>query len=185
MAKRVLVPIATGFEEIEALTVVDILRRAGAEVVLAGITEQRPIDGRSNISVVPDMSFDEALKTGPFDIIVLPGGLPNAYILRDDERVIRALKDQASRGGHVAAICASPVGLDRAGLLEGIRITSHPTVREELPDDNYCEERVVTVSRVMTSRAAGTAMEFAFAIVMELFGPEKVEEVNAGVLAAL
>ncbi len=185
MAKRVLVPIATGFEEIEALTVVDILRRAEAEVVLAGLAEQWPIVGRSNISVIPDMTFDKALTTGPFDTIVLPGGLPNAFILRDDERVIGALKEHASRGGHVAAICASPVGLDRAGLLEGKRLTSHPTIRGELPADRYCEERVVVDDRIMTSRAAGTAMEFAFAIVMELFGPEKVDEVNAGVLAAL
>ncbi|MCP4679800.1 MAG: DJ-1/PfpI family protein [Deltaproteobacteria bacterium] len=185
MTKRVLVPIATGFEEIEALTVVDILRRAEAEVVLAGLTEEWPIVGRSNVSVIPDMTLDKAFATGPFDTIVLPGGLPNAYILRDDERVIGALKEQAARGGNVAAICASPVGLDRAGLLEGKRLTSHPSIREELSADGYCEERVVVADRVITSRAAGTAMEFAFAIVMELFGLEKVEEVNAGVLAAL
>ncbi|MCP4603904.1 MAG: DJ-1/PfpI family protein [Proteobacteria bacterium] len=185
MSKRVLVLISQGFEEIEALTVVDILRRADAEVVLANVGDESPVEGRSSISVVPDTTLDMALATKPFDMIVLPGGLPNAYILRDDERVIGAIKKQAARGGRVAAICASPVGLDRAGVLEGRDFTSHPVVREELPKVGYCEDRVVVADTVMTSRAPGTAMEFAFAIVMELFGPKKVEEVNAGVLAAL
>ncbi len=185
MTKRVLVPISTGFEEIEALTVVDILRRAEADVVLAGLGEESPIVGRSNISVIPDMSLDTALESGPFDIIVLPGGIPNAFTLRDDTRVINALKEQLARGGRVAAICASPVSLAEAGVLEGQEHTSHPTVREQLPGAGYCEERVVVSGRVMTSRAAGTAMEFAFAIVQELFGPGKLQEVNAGVLAEL
>lgn len=185
MKKRVLVPIATGFEEIEALTVVDILRRAEAEVVLAGVSGESPVVGRSNISVIPDTTLEAALGAGGFDIVVLPGGLPNAHILRDDHRIIAAVKEQMNSGRLVGAICAAPLALDRAGALNGRRKTSHPSVSAELPADGYCEDRVVVADRVLTSRAAGTAMEFAFAIVRELFGDEKAEEINRSVLASL
>ena len=185
MGKRVLVTIGTGFEEIEALTVVDILRRAEMEVVLAGVEEDTPVVGRSNISIVPDTGLSQALESGPFDMIVLPGGLPNAHILRDDSRVTGAVKEQVARGGYVAAICAAPLALDKAGVLEGRRCTSHPAICEDLGGRDYSDDPVVVADRVITSRAAGTAMAFAFAILRELTGPEKVEEVNAGVLAPL
>jgi 4-methyl-5(b-hydroxyethyl)-thiazole monophosphate biosynthesis len=184
MTKRVLVPIAEGFEEIEALTIVDILRRAGAEVVLAGLGEP-PVVGRSNVSVIPDASLDEALAGAPYDLIVLPGGLPNSHILRDDERISRALAEQKQAGLYVGAICAAPLALDKAGVLDGCPLTGHPTIKGDLPAEGFREDRVVVAGKVLTSRAAGTAMEFAFAIVEELYGPEKVEEVNAGVLARL
>lgn len=185
MTKRVLVPIATGFEEIEALTVVDILRRAQVEVVLAGVEETAPVKGRSDISVMPDMSLDEALSKESYDMIVLPGGLPNSHILRDDKRITAAVKEQVSWGGYVGAICAAPLVLKEAGVLEGRRVTSHPLIMEELAQDDYSEERVVTAGRVLTSRGPGTAMEFAFAIVRELLGQEAADEVNKGVLAIL
>lgn len=185
MTKRILVPIATGFEEIEALTVVDILRRAGAEVVLAGLASKEVVVGRSNIAVIPDSSLDEALKRGPYDMLVLPGGLPNAHLLRDDERIIRAIRSNLESNGLVGAICAAPLALRRAGVLEDRSFTSHPTVRGELSASGYSDDRVVNERRVLTSRAAGTAMEFAFEIVKELFGEAKVEEVNTGVLARL
>jgi DJ-1 family protein len=185
MAKKVLVPISEGFEEIEAFTVVDILRRAEAEVVVAGVGGQSPVIGRSNVSVCPDMPLAEALKKGPYHMIFLPGGLPNAHILRDDSLVIEALKEQSSRGGYVGAICAAPLALDRAGLLEGKPHTSHPGVRDQLKGSGYCEDRVVVSGNVLTSRGPGTAMEFAFTIVGELFGEEKVRQVNEGVLSIL
>ncbi len=185
MVKKVLVLIASGFEEVETLSVVDILRRAEAEVVLAGVGGESPIVGRSNVSLIPDTTFEEAMKKGPYDIIVLPGGLPNAYILRDDPKVLEAIKEQSDRDGYLAAICAAPVALARAGVLEGRCLTSHPTICDQLQKEGYLDSRVVVDGRVITSRSPGTALEFAFAIVRELYGDKTVEKVNEGVLARL
>lgn len=184
MAKRVLVPLAEGFEEIEALTVVDILRRGGVEVVTAGLAAG-PVTGRSAIAVLPDTTLDEALAGAEYDMVVCPGGLPGSHYLRDDPRVIGALRRTAEAGGFTAAICAAPLVLDRAGLLAGGCQTSHPSVRDELPAAGYLEERVVTSGKVITSRAPGTAMEFAFTLLGELLGEQAVAEVNQGVLARL
>jgi protein deglycase len=185
MSKRVLVPLAEGFEEIEAVTVIDILRRAGIEVVVADLAAQRVVKGRSGITVRADVSWDAALAGGPFDAVVLPGGLPNAFTLRDDPRVLAAVKRTFDEGGIAAAICAAPVALERAGLLEGRDATCHPGMTAELPAPSRNESRVVVDGRVVTSRAPGTAMEFAFALVRLLAGDAAVAEVNAGVLAAL
>jgi 4-methyl-5(b-hydroxyethyl)-thiazole monophosphate biosynthesis len=185
MDKKVLVPVAKGFEEIEALTAVDILRRAGASVVLAGLEGKGAVEGRSNISVMPDKSLDDALAEAPYDLIALPGGLPNAYTLRDDARLQKAIRAQAERGGLVAAICAAPVALAAAGVLEGKTKTSHPAMKDEMPSDGYREDRVVVDGKVITSRGPGTAMEFAFALVRALYDDAKVEEVNGPVFARL
>jgi 4-methyl-5(b-hydroxyethyl)-thiazole monophosphate biosynthesis len=182
--KRVLVPISTGFEEIEAITVIDILKRAGAEVIVAGVDVDR-VSGRSGITVVPDMSLDDALCDSEYDLIVLPGGVPNAYTLRDDGRIIDAIKAQAASDRKVAAICAAPVALEKAGLLVGNKATSFPAIENELTSAVYTEERVAKSGNITTSRSAGTAMEFAFSLVRDLFGETKVEEVNSGVLARL
>jgi 4-methyl-5(b-hydroxyethyl)-thiazole monophosphate biosynthesis len=184
MSKRVLTPIAKGFEEIEAVTVIDVLRRAGAEVVVAGVDGDR-VTGRSGITVIPDLSLDDALARGPYDLMVLPGGLPNAFTLRDDSRVISYLKKTLANDGKVAAICAAPVALERAGLLDGTKATSFPAMEKELTSADYCEERVVVSGSIITSRGPGTAMEFAFQLVKELFGEDKAREVNQGVLARL
>ena len=184
MTKRVLVPISKGFEEIEAVTVIDVLRRAGASVVVAGV-DGDTVTGRSNIAVIPDLSLDEALGKGPYDLMVLPGGLPNAYTLRDSPRIMAGLEEILANEGKVAAICAAPVALEKAGLLDNLPATSFPAMEQELTSARYSTDRVVVSGRISTSRSAGTAMEFAFALVRELFGDDKVEEVNKGVLARL
>ena len=184
MTKRVLVPVSRGFEEIEAITIIDILRRAGSEVVVAGVDGNR-VTGRSAITVVPDTSLNDALEKGPYDMMVLPGGLPNAHTLRDDPRIIGALQKTLAEGGKVGAICAAPVALERAGLLDARPATSAPSAEKELMSAVYSTDRVVVSGPVATSRSAGTAMEFAFALVRELFGDDKVDEVNKGVLARL
>ncbi|WKZ33499.1 MAG: DJ-1/PfpI family protein [Thermodesulfobacteriota bacterium] len=181
---RVLVPIAPGFEEIEAVTIIDILRRAGAEVVAAG-TVPGPIEGRSGIRILTDALMDDI--GADFDMVVLPGGALGAENLKKDERVRRLISGLMDKGRKVAAICAAPAVLSAIGVTAGKRITSHPSVREELLSRNEAvsNERVVTDGNIMTSQGPGTAMEFAFRLVEALFGKEKGEEVNKGVLARL
>lgn len=178
--KKVLVPLAPGFEEIEALTAVDILRRAGAEVIVAG-TVAGPVEGRSLIKVIPD-ALMETVSEEDFDMIVLPGGAIGADNLKKDPRVKKAVQDLYSKGKFVTAICAAPKVLSAIGLTEGRTITSHPSVRSEIKG-KLTEERVVVDGNMITSQGPGTAMEFAFKLVEILFGPEKAEEVNKGVLA--
>lgn len=180
---RVLVPLAPGFEEIEALTPVDILRRAGAEVVVAG-TVAGPIAGRSGIRVVPDATMEEA-EAGDFDMVVLPGGAPGTENLRKDERVRRVVEALHRKGAKMAAICAAPTVLSATGAIAGRAITSHPSVRGELGGERLSDERVVVDGDIITSQGPGTAMEFAFALVEVLFGRQKALEVNKGVLARL
>jgi 4-methyl-5(b-hydroxyethyl)-thiazole monophosphate biosynthesis len=183
MAKTVVVPIAQGVEEIEAVTVIDILRRAGLEVVAAGVTPD-PITGRSGIRLLADRPIEQ-VKPADVDMVVLPGGAEGTAHLQQSVAVQRLIKEAAGRGKHVAAICAAPTVLSSLGLITGKHVTSHPSVEGKLGRVAYREERVVIDGNIITSRAPGTAMEFALALVEVLAGKEKVAEVNRGVLAKL
>lgn len=183
--KRVVVPLAHGFEEIEAVTVVDILRRAGISVTIAGVEAGTPpgaVEGRTGIQLVPDLSFDE-VKASDFDMVVLPGGLKGTETLQKDTRVARLLRSLQDGRGYIAAICAAPIVLAAHGMIAGRKVTSHPSVRAQMSGAIYDEGRVVIDGRLVTSRGPGTAMEFAMALVEILVGRQKAEEVNQGVLA--
>lgn len=181
--KGVLVPIAPGFEEIEAVTVIDILRRAGVEVTVAG-TVSGEIAGRNKIKLMPDVLLDAATAR-EFDMIVLPGGSVGAENLKKDPRVKEILQDMAARGQYLTAICAAPTVLSAVGLLDGKKVTSHPSVRGDLSETKYSDDRVVIDGRIITSRSPGTAMEFAMKLVEVLENRSKMEQVNEGVLARL
>lgn len=181
--KKVLVPLAPGFEEIEALTAVDILRRAGSEVVVAG-TVTGAIEGRSRIKVIPDTVMENVVDTD-FDMVVLPGGAIGAQNLKKDARVKKVIESLIQRGKLVTAICAAPTVLSAIGVTSGKTITSHPSVRQEFKDEIVSDERVVVDGNIITSQGPGTAMEFAFKLVETLYGREKAKEVNAGVLARM
>ena len=181
--KRVLVPLATGFEEIEAITIIDILRRAGAEVVSAGL-EKRNVIGSHDIKLIADTVIDEILDE-QWDLVVLPGGVPGTPNLSADPRIIKLLKEHASDNKLTAAICAAPSVLEEAELTEGKRVTSHPTWAERMTTAIHTEARVESDGLLVTGQAAGSAMEFAFELVGKLFGSAKAEEVNQGVLAKL
>ena len=183
MAKNVLIPLAPGFEEIETITVVDILRRAGAQVTLAG-TQAGPIEGSRGVRILPDELL-EALSAENFDLIVLPGGQPGTTNLQNSSTVLDLLQNMHSQDKYIAAICAAPLVLQTAGVLQKARITSHPSVKEQLGEVPYQDERVVEDHKIITSRGPGTAMEFAFKLVEILFGKERVEKVNAGVMARI
>ena|SRR5947208_1286109 len=183
--KRVVVPLAHGFEEIETVTVVDILRRAGISVTIAGVEEGAPpaaAEGRTGIKLVPDVPLDE-VRAADFDMIVLPGGLKGAQTLAKDLRVARLLPLFQQGERYIAAICAAPTVLAVHGMIAGRKLTSHPSVKEQLTGAIYDEARVVIDGRLVTSRGPGTAMEFAMALVEILMGRQKVEEITRGVLA--
>lgn len=180
--KKVLVPLAPGFEEIEALTIVDILRRAGAEVTLAG-TVPGAVEGRSGIRVLPDTVMENA--GDGYDMIALPGGAVGAENLKKDAHVKAAVESLTKKGKSVAAICAAPTVLSAIGVTRGHVITSHPSVRGELSEETVSDERVVADGNIITSQGPGTAMEFAFCLVETLFGKAKAIEVNKGVLARI
>jgi protein deglycase len=182
---KVLVPLAPGFEEIEAITIIDILRRAGIEVVTAGTIPEHIVASRGTRHL-PDCLLDD-VKAVDFDMLVLPGGQPGTNNLRADPRIQHIIQDIRRRSGRVAAICAAPGILAAYGVLDGCAATSHPVARDEVAARvaRYSEDRVVVDGSIVTSRSAGTAMEFAFKLVELLCGPEKVAEVNRGVLARL
>ncbi|HUJ80034.1 MAG TPA: DJ-1 family glyoxalase III [Nitrospiria bacterium] len=181
MARRVVVPIAQGVEEIEAVTVIDILRRAGIDVTVAGVTAD-PVTGRSKIRLLADRPIDQ-VKSADVDMVILPGGAEGTGHLQRSVAVKRLIKEIAALGKPVAAICAAPTVLAGLGLLNGKRVTSHPSVEHNLGPVNYAEDRVIVDGGIITSRGPGTAMEFAMALVEILAGKEKVAEVNRGVLA--
>ena len=181
--KNILIPLADGFEEIEAVTIIDILRRAGAEVCVAALVK-RNVEGSHGLKVVADTVLAEVL-TQNWDMIVLPGGVPGAPALMEDERIITLLKNQAAANKTSAAICAAPAVLEKAGLTSNKQVTSHPAWADRMTTAIHTGERVQVADLLVTGQAAGSAMEFAFKLVETLFGAEKVAEVNEGVIAKL
>jgi 4-methyl-5(b-hydroxyethyl)-thiazole monophosphate biosynthesis len=167
---RVLVPLARGFEEIEAVTLVDVLRRGGVEVVVAGLEGAGLVEGSHGIAVAAPVAF-EAVAEEPFDAVALPGGEPGATHLAADARLGRLLQRYHLEGRPLAAICAAPRVLAGHGLLRDRTATSHPSVEAQLRDAGarYSEARVVRDGHVLTSRGPGTALEFALAT-LELLG---------------
>jgi len=167
---RVLVPLADGFEEIEAITVVDLLRRAGIEVCTAGLTS-RMVTGSHAIRIEADTTLD-GVGDSAFDMIVLPGGMPGARNLRDDERVLELVRAQVRRGQFTAAICAAPSVLAAAGVLDGRTATSFPGFLDPgtTPGLTLSHAPVVVDGRIVTSRSAGTALDFSLALIELLAG---------------
>lgn len=177
---KVLVPLAEGFEEFEAVGIIDLLRRAGIEVVVAAL-HGGPVTSSHGVKIVPDATLD-SVGEHCFDMVVLPGGQPGATHLRDDARVQAILKRHAEAGAYTAAICAAPMALARAGLLAGKRATAYPGVLDTLNlSDTRCETGAVVVDgRVVTGRGPGTAMDFALTLIELLAGRAKRDAVEAG-----
>lgn len=173
----VLVPLAQGCEEIEAVTVIDLLRRASIKVVAAGLAAG-PVHASRGIVLLPDMTLDEALQQ-EYDLVVLPGGMPGSEHLKNDARIIALLKKMAAAGKYVAAICAAPMALHAAALLAGKHVTSFPGVLDRLPGSHrYLNDGVVVDGNIVTSRGPGTAMDFALTLIELLAGKGKRNEVE-------
>ena len=180
MAKRVLCLLAPGFEEIETVTPIDLLRRAEVEVVVASITRESLVAGRSGLTLRADATLDE-LATSDFDLLFVPGG-PGVKALRSDGRAARLARAYVDSGKTVAAICAAPTVLADAGVLSGRRFTAHFSVAAELPE-LLGSERVVEDGPIVTSRGAGTALDFGLTLVRRLCGAEMAARVSQAIMA--
>jgi len=180
--KRVLIPLAQGCEELEAVTIIDLMRRAGIEVITAGLDDQT-ITASRGVRLIPDAKLEDVMEQ-EFDMLVLPGGLPGADHLDEDRRIHTLLKKMSEGGGYTAAICAAPKVLAHAGLLNGKAATGYPGVLDsmELPTTEMSRDAVVIDGRVVTSRGPGTAMDFALTLIAQLLGEEKRREVEQGLV---
>ncbi len=175
---HVLVPLAQGCEELEAITITDLLVRAGITVTTCGLDEQ-PVTASRGTTIIPDTSIDKVINQS-FDLIVLPGGLPGADHLRDNEQLQTLLKKQALDDKYIAAICAAPKVLAQAGILDGKTATSFPGVLDALNNQHITisQNAIEIDGKVITSRGPGTAMDFTLTLIELLEGKEKREEVN-------
>lgn len=178
---KVLIPLAQGFEEVEALTVADVLRRADIEVVLAGL-KPGLIEGAHAISIVPETTID-AINAAAFDMVVLPGGQPGTDNLNADVRIHALLQDFALRDTWIAAICAAPVILTDAGLLQGRHATCYPAYRDRLHGASYADTPFVCDGKIITSQGVGTAISFALKLAELLTDRHTADAVAKAILA--
>lgn len=181
---RVLVPLAQGCEELEAVTIIDLLRRAGIEVITAGL-QPGLVKASRGTQLMPDTTLDAALLED-FDMLVLPGGMPGAQHLKEDARVIGLIQKMAAAGRYIAAICAAPTVLAAAGVLSGKTATGYPCFLEKmhLNDVTLSTEAVVRDGQIITSRGPGTAMDFALSLVEILSGLETRQQVESALVRA-
>ncbi|MBI5326008.1 MAG: DJ-1/PfpI family protein [Ignavibacteriae bacterium] len=176
MSKNVLVPIANGSEEIETVVVIDILRRAGINVKIAG--EHEIITCSKGVKIIPDLLISNIDLNDEYDAVIIPGGSKGTDNLIKNEKLIEILKKQNKNNKLIGAICAAPSILSAHNILKpGQKVTSHPSVKDSLITYNYQEQRVIYDYDIITSRGAGTAVEFALYLVDILAGPESAVKI--------
>ncbi len=182
LVPRVLIPLAQGCEELEAITIIDLLRRAGIEVISAGLDAEN-ITASRGVKLIPDTNLESALKDD-YDMIVLPGGLPGADHLDNDERIKSVIKKMSNDDKYIAAICAAPKVLANAGVLDGKTATSYPGFLDGpgLSDTTLSDEAVVRDGKVITSRGPGTAMDFALELIEVLSGKKTRDTVETSLV---
>lgn len=182
---KVLVPFTEGVEEIEFVAIVDILRRADIAVTTASLKGQS-VQGRSNITIQADASLADVMHDA-WDMIVLPGGLPNAHLLRDDANVKAVVERLRAERKSIAAICAAPTALAAYGITAGMNVTAYPACQADMealqPSSVYMDDNVVEDDFLITSRGAGTAVEFSLRLVAKLCGETKADEIRASIIA--
>ena len=178
---KAIVLLAEGFEEIEAITVVDVLRRLDIVCDTCSIHE-REVQGAHRTVVQADVLFDD-VDFQDYQTVILPGGMPGAQHLKEDKRVIALISDFYAAGKLVAAICAAPIVFKEAGITAGKTLTSYPGFRDEFADSHYVDDRVVQDGNLITSRGPATAMAFAFRIAENMTDAGRVEMVQNAMLA--
>ena len=177
---KVLVILAPGFEEIEAVTIIDLLRRVSIEVVIAGL-EKESVTGSHSISINCDVYYTD-VKIDDYDFLILPGGQPGTNNLKDNSTIIDWLQKFKTENKQIAAICAAPLVLKKASIIENINITSYPAEKSNFPSDYYVEKNVVKDKNVITSRGVGTAIEFALELVNTIKGKKIRDELASKIL---
>lgn len=180
MKKNACVLVADGSEEMEVVITVDVLRRAGIGVFLAGVGEEtRMVTASRGVRLAPDGAWDPA-EASRFDALVIPGGIGGTEAMKQDESVKQTIRDFMQAGKIVASLCAGPTVLHAAGVLAGRTYTSYPSSRAELPAGTWVDRPVVRDGNLVTSQAPGTAFAFALALVEILDSPETARKVAAG-----
>jgi protein deglycase len=179
--KMVNIYLAEGFEEIEALTVVDVLRRVGVETNMIAVSSTKEIKGAHNITVIADKTFDE-IDNNTADMLVLPGGMPGTTNLEKHEGLKELIKEFYKDGKYIAAICAAPSVLGKMGLLESSMATCYPGFEKHLSGAILSEDLVIRHKNIITSKGPGTAMLFALELVEVLVGREIVEELKESMI---
>ncbi len=171
--KKVLVPLVAGCEEMEAVTIVDILRRGGIQVTTAGM-QAGLFKASRGVMLAPDMVLKDAIASDQFDMVVIPGGMEGSHTLMNYDPFVEYVRTMAIKGKLIGAICAAPMILGKAGLLEGLKFTAYPGVIDmnHFPRSTYTGKSVESDKGIMTSRGPGTAMDFALAILETLEGKE-------------
>ena len=178
---KIIIAISNGFEEIEAISIIDICRRANIEVTIAA-TENIETIGANNIKIVADCLIKD-IHSSDFDMIVLPGGLPNAFNLAEDEKVQSLLKEFKEQNKNIGAICAAPYALHKADVLNE-NFTCYPSFEKKIRENGYHKvDSIVIDGKVITSRGPATAMSFALEIVNILCGEETYSNVKDALLA--
>jgi 4-methyl-5(b-hydroxyethyl)-thiazole monophosphate biosynthesis len=178
----VVVPLMEGFEEIEAVTIIDVLRRAGVKVVSAG-TAAGPVRGAHGIAITADARLAD-IDPANVRMVILPGGMPGATHLSEDEDVQRIVRGVAAHRGYTAAICAAPIALAAADVIRGRRVTCYPGFESHLAGGEVVTDRVVVDGTLITSRGPGTALEFALTLVGVLQGEEAEGKLARGMIVA-
>lgn len=180
---KVIVFLAEGFEEVEALTVVDYLRRLDdVEVEMVSIGDSEYVKGAHEIIVKSDSKLDDLSNYEDYSALVIPGGMPGAINLRSDEKVIELVREFNLQGKIVAAICAGPIVLEEAKIIDSRRITSYPGFELEFRNSIYLEESVVVDENIITSRGPAFAVDFAMEIANKLVGIDRVRELKRDIL---
>lgn len=180
---NVIVFLAAGFEEVEALTVVDYLRRVKSITVdMVSIDDSLMVSGSHHIEVKADKYIDDLPKHDAYEAVIIPGGMPGAANLRDDQRVVKIVRDMNAAGKLVAAICAGPIVLEKAKIINGKKVTSYPGYEKDLPNSIYLEDAVVRDGNIITSRGPGKAVDFALNIVTVLAGEKEAEALRKNIL---
>ena len=179
---KVLIPLAEGFEEIEAMAIMDVLSRAGIKITVAGLSSLEVKGANTGLSIKVPVLLDD-VDAKDYDMIVLPGGMPGSEHLAKSKKVKELLKEFDAKNKIVGAICAAPLALNEAGVLKE-NYTCYPSYEKNIKKEGYTDkQKVVIDNNVMTSRGPGTAICFALEIVKKLAGEQKYNQLKAGLLA--